>query len=185
MNDFLPIFCRTNNCWFPGNWSRSSHLLPGTEASKRSVSQSNSFLSQFHLKIFRTLERRILTSCSARVKDRFYEREKFFKAKLREALCASEAAASSALPRRKCNKTCTPPDYDVILRFWSEHHNGRQRASSTLCKSRHTHTRTHKGKEGRCVRPIIYNKVEDRQQQWEELEMHLRPTLKTTLKVQI
>lgn len=73
---------------------------------------------------------------------------------------------SAAPPCSKRNKTCTPPDDDVIfygadLSIITE---GGQPAMCYVIAGTHTHMRTHfVGKDGRCVKPVINDKVEDTQ----------------------
>lgn len=81
---------------------------------------------------------------------------------------------SSALPCRKFNKTCAPPDDDVIS-YGSDLNiitNGGEPATCYVSAGTRAHTHTHRRERKVCVnRPIVYNKAEDGRTRREELEM--------------
>ncbi len=137
------------------------------------------------------LEHRILIWHSAEVKHRrFYCAETNLKDWWRGALFALQRLQQLCPSMQKIQQNLHPSRrWCNLLRFWSEHHNQRRRASDALCKSAHTHTHTHTGKGGRCVwtGQSFTTKREDRQT-WNALRSTLKPStpLKgATLKVKI
>lgn len=89
----------------------------------------------------------------------------------RSSLCASEAAASSAPPCRKFDKTCTPPDDDVIS-YGSDLNiitKGGEPATRYVRADTHTHTQ---GREEGVCEQANHSQQRGRT---DRLEMHSGP----------